>query len=132
MNFIKTSDMYYKYTLLSNKQTAFIGFRDMDYYNFKGFCVIFAIANKKKHIKKWLNEKANPIDCKCTGKSGLEGLIWAKKQVKEFEQLIKEQYPMDNIRIEIAGADNRRFRIYKKAMKDYNYSKSESILYKKL
>lgn len=123
---------YHKYGTLTNGQTIYIGFRDSSYNNFIGYFVVAAIANKKKHIKSWLNEEMNPINLKCTGKCGLEGLLWTKNVIKEFEVFIKEMYPNEVVKIEIFWADQRRFRIYKRGLPDYQYSQSNTCLYKKL
>jgi hypothetical protein len=104
----------------------------MNYQNFIGYSVGFAIANKRKQIRNWLDEKPNNLELHYTGRCGIEGLVWAKKQLKEFEMFTLDKYPHKLIRIEIEGTNSKRMRVYRKALKDYKYSQSESIIYKKI
>lgn len=134
IKFIKDDDYsgYHVFGTLTNGQTIYIGFKDSEYYNCISYFVLVAIANKKKHIRNWLNGEMNPIDLKGTGKCGLEGLFWAKKMIKEFEVFIKEKYPNEMVKIEIFWADQKRFRVYKRGLPDYMYSQSGKYLFKKL
>ena len=134
VNFIRDSNCsgYHVFGTLTNGQTIYIGFKDSDYYSCKSYYIILAIANKKKHIRGWLDGKMNPIDLKGTGKCGLEGLLWAKNAIKSFEIFIKSIYPNETIKIEIFWSDQRRFHIYKRGLPDYQYSQSAKALYKKL
>jgi hypothetical protein len=111
---------YYNTKKLSNGQTATILFfkdnlkRDIEY------SVAFVIANKKKHIKQWLLEEKDVLSDKETGNCGLEGLIWAKKQLFEFEEFIKERYNEKTF-ICIYWTDNRRRNVYEKVLKKIGY-----------
>ncbi len=81
-----------KNTKLSNGQTAMIIFKVVSNTSKKlEYSIIFAIANKKKYIIKWLNEESDVLDSNKTGHCGVEGLIWAKKQMLYFEDFIKER-----------------------------------------
>ena len=134
IKFIRDADYlgYHIFGTLTNGQTIYIGFKDSEYYNCVGYFVIAAIANKKKHIRNWLNGEMNPIELKGTGKCGLEGLFWAKRMIKEFEIFIKEKHPNELVKIEVFWADQRRFRVYKRGLPDYAYNQSRKCLYKKL
>lgn len=126
----KYREKFYCYEKLSNGQTAYIGFNYTDYFNYLGYNVVFAIADKKKHIKAWLNAEPNDIDLNQTGRCGVEGLLWAKRKLKEFEEEVVSgrSYPQ---RIELYGADSRRMKVYRHFLKDYTFSPFEHVLYKK-
>ena len=69
-----------------------------------------------------------------TGKSGLEGLIWAKGKIKEFEQkIIDRKRPTV---IEIGWLDKKRKEIYRKVFEkmgyEYGIRDKEFTLYKKI
>lgn len=77
-----------EYTKLSNGQSAVICF-DKNYRHEIGsgydYAVAFAIANKKKVLRQWLNSDGyGDLDMTTTGKCGVEGLLWAFKMVREF------------------------------------------------
>ena len=134
VKFIRDDDCsgYHVFGTLASGQTIYIGLKDSNYYNCIGYFVLVAIANKKKHIRSWLDGQMNPIDLKSTGKCGLEGLFWAKAAIKEFEIFIKEKYPNEMVKIEIFWADQRRFHVYRRGLPDYQYNQGEKCLYKKL
>ena len=70
----------------------------------------FAIANKKKVLRQWLNSDGyGDLDMTTTGKCGVEGLLWAFKMVREF--IDKHMYESD--RIIVYGSDARRQKVYK-------------------
>ena len=94
--------------------------------------VRFAISNKRKRIKAWIEEREDLDDT--TGTCGLEGLIWAKNGILEFEKFIKEYYLKrdkckkhritiswtDNKRT-ISWTDNKRKKVYRRYLKRYGY-----------
>lgn len=70
-----------EYTKLSNGQSAVICF-GKNYRHEIGsgydYAVAFAIANKKKVLRQWLNSDGyGDLDMTTTGKCGVEGLLWA-------------------------------------------------------
>jgi len=83
----------------------------------------------------WILGEKDVLSDKETGKCGLEGLIWAKKQLIEFEEFIKENKNEDVI-ISIYWTDNRRRDVYEKALKkngyEIGYRHSCKCLYKKV
>lgn len=102
-----------EYTKLSNGQSAVICF-DKNYRHEIGsgydYAVAFAIANKKKVLRQWLNSDGyGDLDMTTTGKCGVEGLLWAFKMVREF--IDKHMYESD--RIIVYGSDARRQKVYK-------------------
>ena len=117
-------DSYHFYTAmtkLKNGQTAKISFQEscyMDRYvghKHTQYNVCFVIATKKKHMESILD---NP---KITGKAGLEGLIWAKNKMLEFEKYIIDRYPREKILMKVDWADNRRRDVYTKALAKHGY-----------
>ncbi|UVX98790.1 MAG: hypothetical protein [Bacteriophage sp.] len=56
---------------------------------------------------------------KTTGNCGLEGLIWAKNGLLEFEKFIKKDYLKQ--RIVISWTDNKRKKVYIHYLKRYGY-----------
>ena len=104
---------------LKNGQTAWIFFalygdEYTDIYN-----VMFAIGNKKKHIRNWmlrLDMNQYSVVDKETGNCGLEGLLWARKKILEFEEYMDGEY-----RIVVYGSDKRRERLYRTALSKYGY-----------
>lgn len=130
--------MFYTYHKLSNGQTAFMGFFECGWEEHQNyFSVCLAIANKKKQIKKWLNEqKGSNITLQSTGKTGLESFFWARKTILEFENFILDYYPKNEIRIYIEGEDRRRYKSYKSALEKYGYKEilieNKFVLMKKL
>lgn len=101
---------------LKNGQTAWIFFQKEDYH-ITEYWVAFAVSDKRKYIKNWLLGNRNPIDNEITGKCGIEGLIWAKNKLLEFEQEIN----VKPFKIMVRGADSRRTQFYKKALLKFGY-----------
>lgn len=85
------------------------------------YTVCFAVANKRKELEKWINQEENKISYKYTGKSGIEPLIWCRKKITEFEELV--EWDDTDSRIIVTGEDNRRFRAYEYGLKNYGYRK---------
>ena len=85
--------------------------------------VRFAISNKRKRIKAWIEEREDLDDT--TGTCGLEGIIWAKNGILEFERFIKEYYlkrdKCKKHRITISWTDNKRKKVYTRYLKRYGY-----------
>jgi len=133
MNYSKQIEGYIEKTVLSNGQIACIVFQENKYKNFTDYYVMFAIANKKKDIKNWLSSKHNNIDNKQTGRCGIEGLIWAKNKVIEFEKHIKDRH-YTNRNIVISWADKKRKDVYVKAMMKLGYKNdtTRACLFKKV
>ena len=79
--------------------------------------VAFAINNKRKHIKSWIKDEES-MDCS-TGKCGVEGLIWAKNGLLEFEKFIKKEDLKQ--RIVVRWTDSKRKRVYKHYLEKEGY-----------
>ena len=108
-------------TILSSGQTACIEFSITDAFGnfpYDYYCT-FAIADKKKHINAWLENRRNPLTGVSTGKCGLEGLAWAWERVLEMETLLAEKHMA--CRIIIQGEDAKRMRVYRKHCCRYGY-----------
>lgn len=112
---------YYAITKLKNNQTATIVFYRHESQRSFAFYVAFAIANKRKHIRKWLDGSDNLTNLS-TGKGGLEGLIWAKNQLLEFEEFIKQEGKSVKAAICITWTNNRRRDIYEHYLKRIGYA----------
>lgn len=115
---------------LSNGQVCEIRFHHWQYNKFDDFYVGFAVANKKKQLAKFFCEDSDArcIDLKCTGTCGLEALLWARQQIKDFEEFISDWYKENDykipIRITVRGDDSRRFRVYKRGLKNLGYKET--------
>ena len=118
---------YRKRDKLSNGQFCQIEFSEeyMPIDSRINYYVGFAIANKKKELNKWFDGKDSSINCKTTGKCGLEGLLWAKECIKEFEEYIWEIYGgyEGGIYIIVTGEDKRRYRVYERGLRDLGFEK---------
>ena len=79
--------------------------------------VVFAINNKRKRIKSWIKDE-EAMDCS-TGKCGVEGLIWAKNGLLEFENFIKKEGLKQ--RIIVRWTDSKRKRVYKHYLEKEGY-----------
>ena len=102
-----------EYTKLSNGQSAVIVF-DKNWRHEIGSgsdcSVAFAIANKKKVLRQWLDSDGyGNLDMTVTGNCGVEGLMWAFKMVQKFI----DEHMLENDRIIVYGSDARRYKIYK-------------------
>lgn len=115
---------FYKSKKLSNGQTAMIVFEEQIRTTKKiEYSIIFAISNKKKNIIKWLEGKDDCLSDKSTGKCGIEGLIWAKQQIIDFEKFINERlkYYNQDIILYVWWTDNKRRNVYEKALGKIGY-----------
>lgn len=109
---------YYAQTKFSNGQTGIIFFKKEKLKDCVEFNVIFGISNKKKYIKQWmLGEK--DMESYVTGKCGIEGLIWAKNTLLQFEEFLSKRY--NHSRIVVIGSDSRRKRIYRRYLEREGY-----------
>lgn len=130
---------YFAKGTLSNGQTITIFFMEQRTSRGIEYNVALLIANKKKHIREWIMGTRDVLSDKSTGTCGLEGLLWAKRQLSSFEAYIQERYP-DNtkrtITMVIYPSDTRRKRVYvhglKKAGYELGYRFSVQCLYKKI
>lgn len=117
---------YFKTEKLSNNQTISIFFTATTYNRATEYTVTLAIANKKKHIKEWLLGQRDIFDNHTTGKCGLEGLIWAKKNMISFEIYIKNKkhYHATNndLFLTVFWTDNRRRNVYERQLGKIGYS----------
>lgn len=119
-------NIFYGYTTrtkFSNRQTGILFLNKEDLNKTIEWNVSFAIANKRKHIQAWL-QGDHAID-DTTGTCGLEGLIWAKNGLLEFEEFIKNHYLKSpdhkNHRITILWTNSKRKRVYVNYLKRYGY-----------
>lgn len=109
---------YYTTQMLENKQTIAIFFLLNETSRGEDYSVILAIANKRKHIKQWINQERDVLSDKSTGECGLEGLFWAKKRMLEFEEFISHK---ENVTIYVYWTDNRRRRVYEYGLGKIGY-----------
>lgn len=111
---------YYKRHQLSNNQCCLITFYlDCDSLSDE-YQIGFAVGDKRKDVDAYLlgGKDARRIDCKTVGTCGLEALAWARQTILEFETYVKKP-----AKIIIFGADNKRLRVYERAMKRHGYHK---------
>jgi len=124
---------FYKMHKLKNNQTIIICFSKFEFSKCNEYSIFLAIANKKKHIRQFLLEEKDVLMGKETGKCGLEGLLWAKNQIVEFE---KSNYCKNSDYISAGWADNRRRDVYEHGLKKLGfvmgYRDGRKCLYKKV
>lgn len=114
----------YEYHQLSNGQTAAIMFVAWDYDDRTDFYVAFAIADKKKQIKRWFNEEGNgDLDCATTGKCGVEGLVWAFQEIEKALEELPTYSRNRRANVIVMASDSRRFRIYEHFLKRLGFKK---------
>lgn len=115
-----THECYLKRHRLSNNQCCLITFYRDYGTNGAEYQVGFAVGDKRKDVDAYLlgGNDARRIDCKTVGTCGLEALVWARQTILEFETYVKKP-----AKIIIFGADNKRLRVYERAMKRHGYHK---------
>lgn len=111
-------DAYFKTHKLKNNQTIFICFSQFEFSKCTEYSVFLVIANKKKHIKQCILQEKDVFFDKETGKCGLEGLLWAKQQIIEFEE---SDICRNGDVITIGWADNRRRNVYEYGLKKLGF-----------
>ena len=125
---------YYGSEKLSNNQTISIFFLHEYKLGKIDYAVVLAISNKKKHINEWLTGKRDVLSDQETGKCGIEGLLWAKRKLIEFEEHIS--WRSEQITINIDWTDNRRKRVYERGLLTLGYTSGfrlgRKCLFKKL
>lgn len=125
------NDVYYDYTKLSNKQIACIFFYQIIGYqpNADGtkcttYKIGFGIGKSRKQIFKNFighnNHFGHFMYLNSTGHCGLEGLLWAKNKILEFEKWIIAN-STDHIQIFVGADDERRLRVYKRGLLKSGY-----------
>ena len=75
--------------------------------------VYFTTAHKHKKI--------DDTYLKLNGKDGVYPLIWAKRKLIEFEDIIKEDFSDKKIIIYVCWDDNRRRDVYHRGLKNIGY-----------
>lgn len=127
---------YYNTYKMTNGQTASIFFLEYDLKRGVEYSVVFAISTKKKHIREWLIGERDILTNENTGKCGVEGLLWAKKQITSFEEFIKKRSFYKEITICIYWSDSRRRNVYTRTLGkigyEVNYRHSSKCLSKKV
>ena len=130
-NYDEDNDVYTRRHKLSNGQFCMIGFQceESPCGDKWDFNVVFAVADKKKQLNGYFKANAdNTITLKSTGRCGIEALKWARDTIMEFEDALLgyEGQPI-TISVSIAGEDQRRFRMYERAMSRYGYKKVPGV-----
>lgn len=109
---------YFKTEKLSNGQTIAIYLFRYECKSNDEYSVFVAIANKKKHIKQLIDGQRDILSDKEVGRCGLEGLLWAKRQLLDFED---SEFCRNDDVIIIHWTDNRRRNVYEYGLKKYGY-----------
>lgn len=101
---------------LSNGKTAMVSFLRFDTAggHFPYYYVALAIVHKRKHA---INDDV--FDNRITGDGGLEGLVFAKQALIDFE----ERFSLPQFAIAVAGSDGRRQRAYERYLTRLGYRK---------
>lgn len=109
---------------LSNGQTATILFFKNDRIKFVEYSVTLLIANKKKDIRQLLLGERDVLTDKITGRGGIEGLLWARKMLSKFENMISQQLISSKISVVwiiIYASDSKRKKAYIRGLKNLGY-----------
>lgn len=133
---------YFAKDQLSNGQSISIFFLEEKTSRNIEFHIALAIANRKKHIREWILGERDLLSFKSTGTCGIEGLIWAKKKLVEFESFITDRHAKNlysndtKITIVVGSTDAKRKRVYRHGLKklgyESGYRSSVQCLYKKI
>lgn len=129
---------YYSSTTLKNKQSATIFFCQYTVDKGYEYAVAFVVANKRKQVKHWFfgTGGRDVLTGRNTGKGTIESLLWARRQLIEFEEFIRGRKFNCDITISVLWTDNRRRDIYIRylALLGYavNYRWGNKCLIKKL
>lgn len=108
----------YKTHKLKNNQTIGIYFWKHELSKSNEYSIYLAIANKKKHLRQLILGEKDILTDHETGKCGLEGLLWAKKQIVEFEKSI---YCKNGDYISVYWTDNRRRDVYEYGLRKLGF-----------
>lgn len=135
-NFLRTCneednfDYYYKRKKLSNGQFVQIEFQEAyQPSNFVDFNINLVIHSKKKKLNSDIVENQN------TGHVGLEGLLWAKHQIVEFEDYIKSKkdfFRNERVFLSVIWSDNRRRNVYERGLRDLGFKFCNAFNMKRL
>lgn len=123
---------YDDYTKLSNNQTAGIAIIRNDLCRDYEWCVLFAIANKKKKVSDYFHGICD-LETEITGKCGMEGLIWAYHEIEEFIEILESRHREGHTgevrrnKIVVEAADSRRFRVYEHFLKRLGFRKQVDV-----
>lgn len=107
--YYKPDEAFYKIDKLSNGQTIGIFFYRNDYNKRYMYYIYLVIANKKKYIWQSVMGQRDVVSFKETGRCGLEGLLWAKQQIIDFES--SDHMHLGDM-ICVSWLDNRRRNAY--------------------
>lgn len=115
---------YYDTALLPSGQTIRIEFEE-DWSHKKYYYNIFLlITNKKKHSDYPFN--------KSMGKDGIEGLLWAKRKIVEFEKFIVKEHKHTPIVIYAGWGNSKRRDVYERGLRNIGYKFNKVFGYKAL
>ena len=109
---------YFKTHKLKNNQTIGIYFWKHELSKSNDYVILLAIANKKKHLRQLILGEKDILTDHETGKCGLEGLLWAKKQIVEFE---KSDCCKDGDFISVYWSDNQRRDVYEYGLRKLGF-----------
>lgn len=110
------SDDWYTRKKLTNGKTAMVAMWRFDDISsaMPYFYVALAIVKKRKHTY-----SSDVFDNRITGDGGLEGLVFAKQAILDFE----ERFSSPQFAIAVAGSDGRRQRAYERYLTRLGYRK---------
>jgi len=124
---------YYKTHKLKNNQIIGIYLWKHKFSKSNEYVILLAIANKKKHLRQLILGEKDILTDHETGKCGLEGLLWGKKQIVKFEE---SDYCNDGDYISVYWTDNRRRDVYEYGLRRLGfvmgYRDGKKCLYKKV
>lgn len=110
------SDDWYTRKKLANGKTAMVAMQRDETVNtaMPYFYVALAIVKKRKQTY-----TSDVFDNRITGDGSLEGLLFAKQALIDFE----ERFSLPQFTIAVAGSDGRRQRVYERYLTRLGYRK---------
>jgi hypothetical protein len=129
---LRWNETYYGYTdkeKLPSGQTIEIIFQEFFCSGTYYFNICLETYHKRKQRDNLFNKQ--------TGKDGLQGLIWAKKKILEFEEYVRQMESKYRAVIYCTWTDNQRRNVYEWGLKKIGYeikyiSEGESLGFKAL
>lgn len=99
--------------IFPSKQTVKLVLQKDEFENAIYFNIYLTMAHKRKNI--------DNTYLQLNGKDGIHTLIWAKKKLIEFEDMIKDEFGKKVI-IYCCWDDNRRRNVYERGLKNIGYT----------
>ena len=115
---------WYSTTKLPSGQTIRIEFQESNSWHKYHYNIYLVTSHKRK--------QSDNVTLKATGKDGLEGLMWARDKIIEFEEFVKDIHRGIPVIIYCCWDCNRRRNVYERGLRDLGYRFNNLFGYKVL